>query len=539
MAPADNPSTRNYRFTVGQWTLDPAASRLERRGEKIHLEPRLTDLLCHFARNPLRVIPKEELINEVWQGRALDNAAVARAIAELRRALGDTPQEPRYIETIPKRGYRLVARVGGVRRRWGRAVAVGVATVTVTVVVLVLAFRPVSHDEPASIDLPGTTHGSSDEQALQAYRMAAEALEGGGQTGNESAVVHLTRALAHDPDFALAHAGLAEAYSVRATWYGADGDWADAALAEASRAVALAPDLPDSHRALGFALSTNGRFGDARISYRRALELRPGDEEITFRLGELLTYSGEWPDALATFVSLIPHEAGAGWLKCAIGTLLLSLDYDAEARVLLEAALAAEPFDVCSNIRLALSDIAAGELESARSRMERLSAAHAACEACDQLLGEVSFRQGRPTEAASHFARALERAVEPKSTLIRVRLARLEGDSDALRTLGASLERQLTAGVDTWFPAWLLAIVSAELGDEAAALEWHREARARGHLDWRSDLAEPAFESLRETRAFQSAISAMRMRIAEMRREIEDRGLLDTIRPWTMRRAEK
>jgi hypothetical protein len=120
--------------------------------------------------------------------------------------------------------------------------------------------------------------------------------------------------------------------------------------------------------------------------------------------------------------------------------------------------------------------------------------------------------------------------VEPKSTLIRIHLARLEGDMDALGTVATALERQLTSGVDVWFPAWLLAIVSAELGDEAAALEWHGEARARGHLDWRSDLAEPSFESLRESPAFQSAISGMRRRIDQMRLEIEDRGLVEAIR---------
>ncbi len=520
---------RNDRFTVGHWTLDPAASLLERQGEQIHLEPRLTDLLCHFARNPRRVIPNEELINVVWQGRTLDNAAVARAVAELRKALGDTPHAPRYIETIPKRGYRLVARVGKGRRRWSRVVAVVAATVILTTVFLVLAPKFVDQDEPDAINAPEANHGSSNEQALHAYRLAAEALDGGGQTNNESAVVHLTRALELDPDFALAHAGLAQAYSIRATWYGADGDWADAALVEASRAVALAPELPESHGALGLALSTKGRFGEAQISYRHALKLRPADEEITFRLGEILSYRGEWPDALATFVSLAPDNADAGWLQCVVGRQLLGLDYTAEARAWFEAALATEPFQVCSNIHLALADISAGELESVRSRTERLSAAHADCEACDQLLGEVAFRQGRPAEAASHFARALERAVEPKSTLIRIRLARLERDTDALRTIAASLERQLVAGVDIWFPAWLLAIVSAELGDEAAALRWHGEARARGYLDWRSDLAEPSFESLRETRAFQSAISGMRRRIAEMRREIEDRGLLDAI----------
>ena len=254
----------------------------------------------------------------------------------------------------------------------------------------------------------------------------------------------------------------------------------------------------------------------------------PEDRRTAFRLGELLAYRGDWPNALAVLAGLDPADVDASVLHCELGKLLFRLEYTARAMAFFDASLAAEPLQMCTNVHLALFEISAGELESARARIERLAGAHYGC--CDQILGEIAYRQGRPADAASHWMRALETAVEPKSTLMRIRLAQLEGDAESLGILAAALERQLTAGVDIWFPALLLTLVSAELGDTQTALRWHGEATSRGYLDWRWDLAEPTFEALRGTDGFESAISRMRARIAEMRSEIEDRGLVETIR---------
>jgi hypothetical protein len=72
------------------------------------------DLLVFLAGSRGRVVSKDEVIDAVWDGRFIAETTLTRAIADLRRALGDDRRDPGYIETIPKRGYRLVADVAGV-----------------------------------------------------------------------------------------------------------------------------------------------------------------------------------------------------------------------------------------------------------------------------------------------------------------------------------------------------------------------------------------------------------------------------------------
>ena len=69
------------------------------------------DLLVYLASAGGRVVPADELLREVWQGRVFDDGIVYKRINQLRKALGDDAHGTRFIETIPKRGYRLVVAV--------------------------------------------------------------------------------------------------------------------------------------------------------------------------------------------------------------------------------------------------------------------------------------------------------------------------------------------------------------------------------------------------------------------------------------------
>jgi DNA-binding winged helix-turn-helix (wHTH) protein len=89
----------------------PSQNRIERESEIVHLEPKVMDLLVFLAAHAGQVVPKTRLIDEVWQTEFIAESALTRAVGELRRALGESAREPRCLETITKRGYRLMATV--------------------------------------------------------------------------------------------------------------------------------------------------------------------------------------------------------------------------------------------------------------------------------------------------------------------------------------------------------------------------------------------------------------------------------------------
>ena len=98
-------------FHIGSWLAQPTRNLIRDGVTVRHLEPQVMDLLVFLAGSAGRVVSKDQVIDAVWEGRFIAETTLTRAIADLRRALGDDQRDPRYIETIPKRGYRLVASV--------------------------------------------------------------------------------------------------------------------------------------------------------------------------------------------------------------------------------------------------------------------------------------------------------------------------------------------------------------------------------------------------------------------------------------------
>ena len=103
-------------FHIGGWLVQPSLNVIGQAGTVRHLEPQVMDLLAFLATTGGRVVSKDEIIDAVWEGRFIAEATLTRSVADLRRALGDDHRSQQYIETIPKRGYRLVAPVSAVCR---------------------------------------------------------------------------------------------------------------------------------------------------------------------------------------------------------------------------------------------------------------------------------------------------------------------------------------------------------------------------------------------------------------------------------------
>jgi TolB-like protein/DNA-binding winged helix-turn-helix (wHTH) protein len=98
-------------FRVGPFTVRPNMNTISQNGTSVRLEPKVMGVLVYLASQPGEAISKDSIIKAVWHGTFVSDDALARSISELRRAFQDDARAPRFIETIPKRGYRLIAPV--------------------------------------------------------------------------------------------------------------------------------------------------------------------------------------------------------------------------------------------------------------------------------------------------------------------------------------------------------------------------------------------------------------------------------------------
>ena len=98
-------------FRIGEYLVEPRQNRIVRGESEVRLEPRVMDVLVCLAEHAGEVVSRDTLNATVWRDVVVTDQAVTNCISELRDHLGDDRSTNRVIETIPKRGYRLVAPV--------------------------------------------------------------------------------------------------------------------------------------------------------------------------------------------------------------------------------------------------------------------------------------------------------------------------------------------------------------------------------------------------------------------------------------------
>lgn len=329
--PTGDGADHNRPFKVLNWSVEPLTNRIRDDQQTQTLEPKVMDLLVYLAHHPGQVMAKDILSQALWPDMIVGEDTLARTISKLRRALGDDTQQPRFIETIPKRGYRLIAPViceNGARleaaplTRAPARLVIGVGLAlgfALLLIILTLDATKIFAPERATAPPDDRAHIQSlSERGTDLYMRFTRA-------DNEAAIILFERAMSLDPDYAPAQAGLANALVQRVIRWQSPAGAAPSAtsLNEAlsqgltqtqpstailnravdlgQRAVRLSPRNPDAHKALGFAYSAQGDLPNARDSYLRAIALDPEAWEAMTNMGELASIEGDRDQALHWF----------------------------------------------------------------------------------------------------------------------------------------------------------------------------------------------------------------------------------------------
>ena len=146
-------------FRVGDWLVRPERLCMDRPGKSVHVTPKAMAVLQCLAAARGEVVARNAILDTVWPAAAVTDDVLTQCVVELRKAFDDSAQDPGYIETIPRRGFRLVAPVSelddapakSVFRRSIAATIVGFVIAGLSLAVFDYSFNQPPADKPARI----------------------------------------------------------------------------------------------------------------------------------------------------------------------------------------------------------------------------------------------------------------------------------------------------------------------------------------------------------------------------------------------------
>ncbi len=342
----------------------------------------------------------------------------------------------------------------------------------------------------------------------------------------DNAIALYRRAIEADPDFALAHGTLANALIQRWMHRRHQPELRGEALRSAQRALDLDPNVPQAYKALGMIYSTLGRLEESQQAYQRALELWPDFGAVVHNLGRLAVQRGEWSEALRwqrRMMRLFPHDPLS---TSVLAETLLALGFQSEGEEWMARVADEEPRYVVMHLILARHELRGGDRDAARARMGTLLETDPGNSHVQTLAGHYALAVGDDESAEAHFRRVLELSAGVDA-YARFRVASIgwrNGDrsSEVERTLkefSDTCQQAIDEGFEGQTRPLGVALAAGVLGEREVALDWLERAFAAGRLDYRWDLLDPAFESLRDEPRFQRLMERMQGRIASMHAE--------------------
>jgi DNA-binding winged helix-turn-helix (wHTH) protein len=265
------------------FAIDPRTWLLTLDGRAVDLSPRLVEILAHIVSREGQIVTKDELLERFWPDVHVAENTLTRAIADIRKAIGDDAARPKYLETASRRGYRSLA-----------------ATLA----------RP---DAPAAPAAPTDPF----EEWVKG-RLALDSLD---SAKLEDAVRAFERTATELPRYAPAHAGLANAYLLQyektRSGRAPDRGLLEKAMRAARDASTLDPSLGEAWAVLGYLLCAAGKSNEGQAAARRATALEPENWRHHYRLAY-----GSWGEerlrAVDRALTLMPGFAPARMLACMV-----------------------------------------------------------------------------------------------------------------------------------------------------------------------------------------------------------------------------
>jgi DNA-binding winged helix-turn-helix (wHTH) protein/tetratricopeptide (TPR) repeat protein len=312
------PQFRSSVLRFGEFELDVAAYALRRDGQRVTLRPQPFRALLLLAQHADRVVTREELRQAIWPGEVVVDFehGLNTCVRQIRAALGDDADDPRYVETVPRVGYRFIAPVDDapaagalphhdIARRTGLESQRVVAPQTPRWVLAAAFAALVAAGIVTLLMTARVNRGAHAGEAATAihekYVRGLTLLDSWTPGGVRTALGIFEQIVAEAPAHAPSHAGIVEACLQRP--YGLIGLEPEAAVRRArqalDRALALASSSPEPHGALAAWRLRQRDWAGAGEALGRATQLGPKNARIRAQRATWLVLQGRFDEALA------------------------------------------------------------------------------------------------------------------------------------------------------------------------------------------------------------------------------------------------
>ena len=496
-------ATDDARYRFGVFDFDAKTLDLKKQDRALKVRPQSLTLLALLVRRRGELVSREDIQLALWgRDTYVDyEQGVNHCIKELRMALGDAAESPRYIQTVPRRGYRFIAPVEAVSSAPQPAEPAAVPTMTAAsdasprrrllaratgALTLIVALgtiawwapRASEPEAPPAGGPQGVRRPTTNEAAYEAYVQGMFYVRHAGPGSRERAVSFLETAVRTDPSFALAHAELGTQYMNRFFYVDADPALEQKAVVAVEKALSLDPDLAEGYLAraqLVWTLPNQFPHERAIRDLKRAIALNPTLAAAHRELGKVYLH--------------------VGLLEESIGANNRALQLNPE-----DSALA----------RLVLAHMYLRQCETALQLLDQRGARNARRRA------EVLRCLGREDDALQ------ELSVQPYPSLRATLLARKGRDAAAraeLEKIGPTAANQEELS-HAHHSHYYLGTAYARLGDIRQAVSWLKKASSEGLPCYPLFERDPDLDSLRQDPEFLALLLELKAQADRLRSAI-------------------
>lgn len=529
-------------FKFGSYLVSPTRGELWRGGKMYRLQPKVMEVLVYLAEHADEVVSKQKLLEDIWPDTYVTEYVLWRCIAQLRRALEDDATRPRFIKTLSKRGYQVMVPISipteeetpwsdlaksrpDRPRRSARTVRALLALASSVLAVLAVVWwatvgsgrsnageKYVDPETPQSLLQEGLAYYAS-------YTWS----------DNAKAIQVLERATDRDPRDARILAALADAYSMNWLRYSSepsDRRWTQAALQVASRAVAIEPQLPEAHKALGMAQSASGHLEIAVTAYRRAVGLRPEYTSAANNLAATYVTLGQLDKALSLQEETLRREPRNQRFMCNLAHTHQILGDLGRAEILVVKALKLEPESPqCIAVRVR-GTLVRGEVWEARRLARQGLASHPRDVRLLELAAAAEQSVGDYRQAFAYLRRATANSIPGGMSRSALRLSHVlwqmghrQASSRIHKEFWSSIRGALQQRDQQWIHLYWAAAVNASTGDIDQSVEWIERAVENGFVDYGWIRYDPIFSNVINDPRYAALLGELETKVATMRQE--------------------